>query len=90
VAAITGNSAQGTYDDSHVEVSVSKHGQRRRVGIAARGFVVGLPAIAPAIGYTQKTFIPILNPTLWNTLKAAGTVGYKGDDWTIITDVGEV
>lgn len=88
-AAVTGNDDQGVYDDPHVKVSVSHHGQKRRTGIKARGLILGLPAVAPAVGYTEKTFLPVLTLTNFNTLKAAGTVEYSGETWTVVTDVSE-
>lgn len=90
--SITGNDLiGGTISDGNVKVSVAHHGQKRRTGIKARGFVIGVKATAPARGYTTKTFVPILSPTVYNSYQRGATITYKGTaTWEVIDKVAEV
>lgn len=88
--AVSGNAVTDDIDDDHVEVSVSKHGQKRRAGIQARGIIVGLPAVAPATGYSSKTFIPIVSKTLWDGFTYLDNVTYDGKTWQVLDRIAEV
>ena len=89
VDAIAGNSVTSDYDDARVRVSVSHHGQKRRTGIQARGFKLGLPATAPATGYSKTTFVPIVNKGTFDTQAILETITYEGGTWTVIDKIAE-
>lgn len=83
-------SSTGTPDDGNVDVSVSHHGQKKRVGINSRGVRLGLPATAPATGYTKQTFCPILTRAYYDTLTKGDILAFNGGNWTILDKIAEV
>jgi hypothetical protein len=90
VIAITGNDTTTALTDGNVEASVSYHGQKRRAGLGARGYVLGLPAVAPATGYTKKTFVPITTKAVFDAAKKGDNVTYLGGTYKIIDKIAEV
>lgn len=91
VATLYSNSTPvGTLDDGNVLVSVSKHGQKKRYGIKARGLVLGLPAVAPATGYQATTFVAVTDLATWAGVTKGSTVTYAGSPWKVRDKVAEV
>lgn len=89
VKALPTNDRTVAYTDGNVAVSVSHHGQKRRVGITARGWVLGLPTAPGATTYTKKTFVPILLKTSYDDAQKGDTVTYSGGSWVILDKVAE-
>ena len=90
VIAITGNDTTTTLTDGNIEASVSYHGQKRRAGLGARGYVVGLPAVAPATGFTKRTFVPITTKGVFDAAKKGDDLTYNGGTYKIIDKIPEV
>lgn len=88
--AVNTGATSGGYDDGNVKVSVSHHGQKRRTGIQARGWVIGLPTVDSQVNYSAITFVPILTPTLFNSKQKGADVTYDGNTWKLLDKVGEV
>lgn len=89
-AAVAGNAVVDDIDDDHVDVSVAHHGQKRRAGINARGIVIGLPAVAPATGYSRKTFVPIVSKATFDGFTYLDNVQYDGEAWQVLDTINEV
>lgn len=77
------------YDDKRIRATVSNNGNSRKAGLHSRGFRVGLPAVAPATGYTSTSFIPILSLTDFNDPAEGDFITYQGGQWEIIKKVSE-
>lgn len=88
--AVAGNAVTADIDDDHVDVSVSHHGQKRRAGINARGIVIGLPAVAPATGFARRTFVPIVDKTVFDAFTYLDNVQYDGATWQVLDKINEV
>lgn len=87
--AVFSNNVSVDYTDGNVAVSVSHHGQKRRVGITARGVIIGLPTAAGASTYTKKTFVPVLLKTSYDTISKGDTVTYDGGNWIVLDKIAE-
>lgn len=87
--AVFANDVNVAYTDGNVAVSVAHHGQKRRVGITARGVVIGLPTAPGANTYSKKTFVPVLLKTSYDTISKGDTVTYDGGDWIVLDKVAE-
>jgi hypothetical protein len=82
-------SIAGAYTDKRVRVTASNHGNKRKAGLHARGFILGLPAVSPATGYTSRTFMPVNTASGWAGKNIGENVTVNSVVWEILDKVQE-
>lgn len=87
--AAPNTSIAAAYTDKRVQVTSSSPGNKRKSGLHARGFVIGLPATAPDTGYIARSFMPITLLSGFNGKNVGDTVLPDGETWEIIDKIGE-
>lgn len=90
VAAAGGNTAiTAAFSDKKVKVAVTGTENRRKSGIRARGFRVGLPTAVGASTYSATSFIPVFSPTVWADTEEGDTLAYQSGTWEVLTRISE-
>lgn len=80
----------GIVTDSHVDVSVGKHGQKRKSGIHARGVILERFTGTGDARKRYTTFLPVLDPTSMPLFTVGFEVVLGATIWNVSGDVAEV
>lgn len=76
--------------DANVDVSVGNHGQRKKPGINARGFVLERFTGVGAARKRYTTFLPILTPSVYDDFQKGEAVTIGTVEWKAAYQVAEV
>jgi hypothetical protein len=89
-AAITGNTEPaGAITDTQLQASVSHIGNRRRLGVQARGVYFSRVGTGTDLNKVFRVFIPAFTQASQTTIAGTTSITYKGNTFTNPVAVGE-